>query len=105
MAEKERELWERNIAPENKRLWLTTIRWKLRLFNRKVRKMKTPDDFSFDLSFHWSTPIGKLMLIMVVLMCLQLVIQIVKETVYLVYPNYGNNTQIIRDFIESIGAS
>ena len=99
MTEEEQYLWEKNIKPGNKHFWLTKLKWRIGLIGHKKKEIKTISEFGFNFNL-----IYKAMWILIVLMGLQMLILIVKETVYLVYPNYGNNTQIIRDFLIELGA-
>lgn len=101
MAEKdEKELWEKNIKPENKFLWITQLKWKFYLAGQwvKRRKILHVDDVNWSMD-----DIYKLIYVVLILMIISMAISIIKDVVYLVYPNYGNNTMIIRDFLSGIG--
>ena len=102
MTDEEKHLWEKNIKLGNKHLWINKLKWKLRLIPKpKTKSLKSVDDFGLNINIGW---IYKAAYILVILMILQAAILIIKESVYLIYPNYGNNTQIIRDFLVELGA-
>jgi hypothetical protein len=103
MTEKDESyFWERNIKPVNDRLWFTLLRWRFKMYSYPIRKVKKPDDFglNFDINLLY-----KLALILIGLTILSTFVILIKDVVYLVYPNYGNNSMIIRDFIKEIGAN
>jgi len=102
MTEKdEKELWDKNIKPNNKFLWITQLKWKFYLAGQWVKRRKI---FSVD-DVNWSMDdIYKLVYILLIIMILSMAVNLIKDVVYLVYPNYGNNTMIIRDFLNGIGS-
>jgi len=97
----EQYFWDRNIKPNNKWFWLTKLKWRLRIFGHRTKKIYTLNT-GFNIN---SGLLHKVLWIMIGLMLLQMVIGIINDSVYLIYPNYGNNTQIIRDFLTDLGAS
>ena len=102
MSEKEKHFWDKNIKSGNKNLWINKLKWKLRLIpNPKAKTIKTARDFDLNIKIGW---IYKAAYILVALMILEAAIGVVRSSVYLIYPNYGNNTQIIRDFLVELGA-
>jgi len=103
MPEKnEKEFWDENIKKENKFLWLTTLKWQLYLSGQwiKRRKILSVDDVNWSMD-----DIYKLIYILVIIMILSTFVALIKDVVYLVYPNYGNSTMIIRDFLNGMGGS
>ena len=91
MSKEEKDLWEKNIKPENKRLWLTKLKWRFYLIGMhftKKRRIRGIKDLTWTMD-----DVIPMIILMFGIMCVSMAVVVVKSIVELIWPNYFPQTQ------------